>query len=162
MSVPLKSVHRTTSKQGEPTISNISTISNPVTEQSEMKSYKTPKPKFTFQKNLKSEQIKSIRKQNKTTLGLNKSFNEDTDLIIRNFIENFIQNHLNPLEKRLGKLNLQIDSNERLISETKTIISKISKSTNDNRKEFEITLDNIKNILIGNHASKLVTQTEIT
>ena len=103
-----------------------------------------------------TERTKTKRITNNTQSNQEKSFNFILSSYITNLIDAYIQKRFGPISKRLENLELQLDSNEHSIQEVKSNITTFSKISNDNAKEYENSLNNIKNILI-NYYSKNVT-----
>jgi hypothetical protein len=147
--IPSKSFHKTTSNQEQPIMPNVfqPIISNQDTELTNITVCNSLKP--SLENEPKSGQSKTIRNDNKQALGREKSSNLNCNSYIKNIIETYVQNRFDPLEKRLQNLDLQIDSNERLIRELNINMRTISKNVNDNGKELESALGNIKYILLN-------------
>ena len=70
---------------------------------------------------------------------------------ITNSIATYIINRFDPIVKRLGNLELQIESNERLIQNLKTNIDTMSKNINVNTEEYEKCFNILKNILFNSN-----------
>ena len=92
--------------------------------------------------------IQTFYKKNKKSCENNPSINPSTSSIIINFIDSYIRNRFDSLVKRFGILELQSNSNERLIQEVKIKINTISKDFNLNAQEFENSINILKNILV--------------
>ena len=102
-----------------------------------------------------TERTKTKRITNNTQSNQEKSFNFIMSSYITNLIDAYIQKRFGPISKRLENLELQLDSNEHSIQEVKSNITTFSKISNDNAKEYENSLNNIKNILINYYSTNV-------